>query len=166
MSDFVVLAANASLWDPVTKAMCGLHDFCPMLTTFHMWVIRQAQLITLSQVGSWGNMEKTRQDMAFLLVAPSITTGCERVFGLTMVWTHPHQAYFPNLLKVAHKLVLLADISEDWSYAFVQLNDVVVYIPLSKEGHVNTMMDGMPSTDTDGWLCQLQISSCCSMESR
>ena len=73
----------------------------------------QAQLIALSQVGAWENIEKPRQDMAFLFIAPSITTGCERVFGLTAVWVHPHQACFPTLPEVACKPLLLADVSKD-----------------------------------------------------
>ena len=46
----------------------------------------QAQLIALSQTGAWINIEKSRQDMAFLLIVPSIAIGCERMFGLTVVW--------------------------------------------------------------------------------
>ena len=50
----------------------------------------QVQLDALSQVGAWGDVEKPRWDMAFLLVASSIAVGCEKVFGLTVVWAHPH----------------------------------------------------------------------------
>ena len=52
MSDFEALSANVSLWNPVTKATWGSHDFCPMLTTFHVQVILQAQLIAHSQAGA------------------------------------------------------------------------------------------------------------------
>ena len=79
----------------------------------------QSQLTTLSLVGSWGNMEKPKWDMTFLLIAPSIAIGCERVFGLTAVWVHPCQVHFPTLLEEACKLMLLVDVSKDWPYAFV-----------------------------------------------
>ena len=154
---FCGLSTDASLWDPTAKAMSGSHDFFPMLTTFHMQAITQAQLITLSQAGAWGNIEKPRWDMAYLLIAPSIAIGCERLFGLTMVWAHPHQAHFPTLPEVDCKLVLLADISEDWPYAFMWLNDTVARVPLSDVGHISAMTDGMPSTDTHGQLHQLQV---------
>ena len=62
---------------------------------------------------------KPRQDMAFLVIAPSITVRCERVFSLTAVWAHPCQAHFLTLPEVAHKFVLLADVSKDWSYVFM-----------------------------------------------
>ena len=44
-----------------------------------------------------GDVEKPWWDMTFLLVATSITIGCKRVFGLTTVWAHPHQACFETL---------------------------------------------------------------------
>ena len=61
MSDFMALSTDASLWDPVTKAKWGSPDFCPIFTTFHMWVIKQAQLNALSQVGAWEDVEKPQQ---------------------------------------------------------------------------------------------------------
>ena len=77
--------------------------------------------------------------MAFLLIAPSITIGCERVFGLTVVWAHPCQVCFTTLLEAAHKLVLLADVGKDGLYTFVQLNDTMSHTPLSNEGHTSAV---------------------------
>ena len=128
-----------------------------MLTTFHMWVIMQAQLIALSQAGAWGNIEKPRWDMAFLIIVPSITVRCERVFSLTAVWAHQHQVHIPTLPEAASKLVLLADVSKIWPYSFVWLNDAMAQVPLSDEGHVNAMMDDTPSADAHIQLHQLQV---------
>ena len=61
----------------------------------------QRQLTALSQAGALGDMEKPSQDMAFILVAPSLAMGCEQVFGLTAVWTHPCQVHIPTLVEVA-----------------------------------------------------------------
>ena len=58
---------------------------------------------------------------------------------------------------MAHKLVLLADKSVDWPYAFIQLNDAISTVPLLSKGHVSAMRDGAPSVDALGWLHQLQI---------
>ena len=57
---------------------------------FQVHTITQGQLTALSQAGAWGDMEKPHQDMAFLLIVPSLAIGCKQVFGLTAVWTHPH----------------------------------------------------------------------------
>ena len=126
----------------------------------------QAQLNTLSLAGAWGDVEKLQQDMAFLLIALSLTIRCERVFGLTAVWTHPCQACFQILQEAAYKLVLLADDSTDWLYTFIWLNDAISHVPLSNEGHTSAMMDGTPSVDAYGQFHQLQICKLLQHESR
>ena len=95
--------------------------------------------------------------MAFLLIAPSITVGYERVFGLVVEWVHPHLACYHTLEEVAHKLALLVDEGTYWAYAFVWLNEALSHVPLLSEGHVSAMMDGTPSADAWGQLNQLQI---------
>ena len=77
-------------------------------------------------------LEKPWWDMAFLLIVPITTVGYERVFGLVVVWAHPHQACYHTLEVVAHKLTLLVDKSTDWVYAFVQLNEALSHVPLIK----------------------------------
>ena len=120
-------------------------------------MITKAQLNALSLAVAWGDIEKSQQDMAFLLIMPSITTGYERVFGLVAVWAHPHQAHYSTLDGVACKLVLLEDRSADWVYAFIWLNVALSHAPLSSEGHVSTMTDGTPSREAHCHLHQLQV---------
>ena len=55
----------------------------------------------------WGNVEKPQWNMAFLLIAPDITAGYERVFGLVTVWAHPCKACYHTVGVAAHKVVLL-----------------------------------------------------------
>ena len=69
----------------------GSLDFCLPIWWLDVLTIKQAQLTTISQAGAWGNAEKPRDDMVFLLIAPSVTARCERIFGLVAVWVHPHQ---------------------------------------------------------------------------
>ena len=47
----MALFTDVSLWDLVTKAEWGSHDFSPLLTSFHVQVITQAQLNAFSQAG-------------------------------------------------------------------------------------------------------------------
>ena len=157
MRNFTLLSTDISLWEVSTRAKCGLLDFCPAEMHFQVQVIMLAQLNTLSQVGTWGDMEKPQWDMAFMLVAPSINAGCERVFGITTMWAHPHQAHYPTLEGAAQKLLLWADDGPDWLYTFSELNDTVSQLPLSSEGHISAITDGMPSMNACGQLHQLQV---------
>ena len=95
--------------------------------------------------------------MAFILIAPSLAIGCEWVFGLRAVWTHPHQAHLSTLEEVAQKLMLLADDGPNWLYAFTQMNDTMAHAPLSSEGHIGIMTDGLPSRNGCGCLEHLEV---------
>ena len=117
----------------------------------------------LSLAGACGNVEKPWWDMAFLLITPSLTIGCKRVFCLTTVWAHPHQACFQTLEKAACKLVLLVDVSMDWPYTFVWLNDAISYAPLSDEGHVSTMMYSTPAWMPTAGSTSCRYANCCSL---
>ena len=120
-------------------------------------MIIQAHLDSLSQVMTWGDAKKPQWDMVFLLIMLSIATGYKRVFGHVTVWAHPHQAHYTTLVEVAHRLMLFIDNSADWVYALVQLNKALSHAPLSSIGHISTMTDGAPSTDTHSQLHQLQV---------
>ena len=72
--------------------------------------------------------------MAFLLIAPSLAIGCNRIFSLMAMWAHPHQACLASLVEVAQCLFLLADEGLDWPYAFIQMNDAILHVLLSSEG--------------------------------
>ena len=91
MSMFSCLCAERVLWDPTSIAMWGSLDFCPPIQQLSVHTIKQTQLTTLSQAGAWGNTKKSRKDVAFLLIAPSLAIGCERIFGLVAVWAYPCQ---------------------------------------------------------------------------
>ena len=109
------------------------------------------------QVGAWGDMGKHHQDMAFLLIAPSLAIGCEWVFGLTSVWTHPHKVCLPTLEEVAQKLLLLADEGTNWPYAYVRMNDTMAYSLLSSVGYISTLTSGLPIQNACSCQHQLQV---------
>ena len=73
------------------------------------------------------------------------------------MWAHPHQAHLHSLEEADHKLLLLADDGPNWLYTFVQMNNTMSHVPLSSEGHISAMTDGMPSTKACGQLHQLQV---------
>ena len=104
-----------------------------------------------------GDAEKLWGNLAFLQIVPRKTTEGEMAFGLAMVWAHPYQACLSSLDETARKLALLLNSGDNWVYTFVQLNKDTQHVPLSKEGHLNTMINGMPSRNIWGHLCQLEV---------
>ena len=157
ISNFSLLSSDMSLWDPSTKATWGSLDFYPAVMHFQVCTITQRQLTALSQVGAWGDAEKPQQDMAFVLIAPSLAIRCKWVFGLTAMWTHPHLVHLPILVEAAQKLMLLADEGTNWPYAYARMNDTMAHTHLFSEGHIGIMTSGLPSMNTCSLLDQLWV---------
>ena len=109
-----------------------------------------AELYALSPAGTQDDTEKFRWYMVFLLIVPNKTIDEERVFGLVAVWAHPFQAHHPYLGEVACKFWLLITTSNNWVYAFAQINEGALHTPLSSEGHISIMTDTVPSTTPVG----------------
>ena len=95
--------------------------------------------------------------MAFLLIVPGKTIKGEMEFGLAMVWVHPHQPCLSSLDEVARKFTLLINLSDNWAYTFVWLSEDAQHVPLSNEGHLSAMVDGVPCRSACGHLCQLEV---------
>ena len=135
----------------------GSHDLSPSLSQFQVREMTWLELLDLSHKGAWGDIEKPKHDMAFLLIVPDKTVKGERVFSLVAVWLHPHQAHHSSLGEAVWKLALLIDTGTDWAYTFMQLNEDALHIPLSSEGHIRAMINGVPSRSTCGCLGQLEV---------
>ena len=134
----------------------GSLNFCLLTQWFKVYTIKQTQLTTLSQVGAWGTMEKPGNDTAFLLIAPSLAIGCERIFDLMAVWVHPHQTCLASPVEVAQCLVLQANEGPNWLYAFILMNDTILHALLSRKGHLGILMEGKPQRNPCSLLYQLQ----------
>ena len=135
----------------------GVLDLCPTIMWFQVHTIMQIQLSTLSQTGACGEAEKPRWDMAFLVIVPSTSVGGDQLFGLAVVWVHPHQDHSTTLAEAAQKLMLLVDDGPDKLYAFIHMSDTVLHMPLSENGHISTMMNGVCTVIACGWFHLLQV---------
>ena len=71
------------------QSLWGCHNICPLLEWFHVTSVTQSELSSLTSLKAWGNLEKFRSNVAFLLI---LTEGCttgERVYDLSMMWYTP-----------------------------------------------------------------------------
>ena len=93
-------------------------------------VITQSCLSALSQAKAWGDPQKLKLGMAYLLIASSQVVEKERTFGLVAVWVHPCQTLLSSLAEAVKKLALLINTGDDWPYAFVQLCEDSQHVPL------------------------------------
>ena len=135
----------------------GMPQHLPLLEQFQVTQVTQPELSSLTCSGAWGSTEKFCNNLAFLLILPKKATVGVMAFGLAMVWVHPHQAHISTLDEAVKELTLLTTSRENWAYIFVQFNEDAQHVPLPKEGHLSTMIEGVPSRITCGHLCQLEV---------
>ena len=156
MCNYTYFAKDPSWWEESYQVVWGYHNICPLLKQLQVTMVTQPELSSLSHAGVWGDAKKFWSHLAFLLILPKRIIEGEIVFRLTVVWAHPYQAQFPSLDEAVKKLILLNTSGRNWAYTFVQLNKDAKHVPLPKEGHLNTMIEGVPHRNACGHFCQLE----------
>ena len=77
------------------------------------------------------------------------------MFGLSMMWVHPYQAWASTMEEVVKQLTPLPFTGPDCPYALVQVNGDAHHAPLPKEGHLSIQVMGGTSNTTYRRVSQL-----------
>ena len=116
----------------------------------------QSELCSLTSLKVWGDLEKFRSSITFLLILTEGHTAGDRVYGLSTMWVHPCQARVSTMDEAVKQLTPLIPTGPDWPYALVQLNGDACHVPLPMEGHLSIMVEGSTSSVTGGRFNQLE----------
>ena len=157
MSDYAFFSKDPSQWGESYQSLWGHHDICPLLEQFHVASMTQSEVSSLTSLKAWGNLEKFRSDVAFLLI---LTKGCtvgDREYGLSTMWVHPYQARVSTMEEAVKQLTPLISTGSDWPYTLVWLNGDAHHVPLPMEGHLSIMVEGGTSSVTCGRISQLEV---------
>ena len=139
------------------QSIWGCHDICHLLRSFHATSITQLELSFLTMLKAWGDPEKFKSKVAFLLI---LTRGCpegDRVFGLSTMWVYPYQARAPTKEEVVRLLTPLPSTGSDCPYALLWLNRDAHHVPLPKEGQLSIQGVGDTSSPACGRVSQRQV---------
>ena len=148
------------------QVLWGHHDVCLTLEWFHATSISQSELSSLTSLKAWGNPEKFRSDVTFLLILTEEGTVGDRVYGLSLMWVHPYQARVSTMDEAVKQLTPLISTGPDWPYALVQFNGDACHAPLPTEGHLSIMVEGNTSSVTCSRISQLEVHQLLSSGSR
>ena len=143
MSDYTFFSKDPRWWGKTFQLLWGHHDICPTLEHFHIASITQSELSFLTSLKTWGDMEKFKSNVTFLLILTGECTVGDRVFGLSTMWVHPYQARAPTMEEAVKQLTPLVSTGPNWSYALVWLNGDAHHVPLPREGHLSVMVEAL-----------------------
>ena len=88
--------AFLSLW--------GCHGICPLLNVFHITSITHSEVSSLTSLKAWEAAEKFCSNVAFLLVLIEEGSVGDRVYGLSMIWVNPYQAWVSTMEEAVKQL--------------------------------------------------------------
>ena len=145
MSNYALFSKDPRWWREAYQ-FWGHHDICLTLEQFHVASITQSELSSLTSLKAWGDLEKFRSDVAFLLILTEECTAGDRVYSLSTMWVHPYQARVSTMEKAVKQLTPLISTGPDWSYTLVWLKRDTHYVPLPREGHLSILVEGSTSS--------------------
>ena len=157
MSEYTFFSKDPAQWGEAFQSIWGCHDICLLLRSFHATSITQLELSSLTSLKAWGDPEKFKSEVAFLLI---LTRGCtegDKVFGLSTIWVHPYQARVPTIGEVVKLLTPLLSTGSDCPYALVQFNGDACHVPLPKEGQLSIQVVGGTGSTACRRVSQLQV---------
>ena len=157
MSNYTFFSKDPKWWWDAFQSLWGHHDICPTLEHFHTASITQSELSFLTSLKAWGDPEKFKSNITFLLILTGECAVGHKVFDLSTMWVHPYQARAPTMEEAVKQLTLLLSTGSDWPYALVQLTRDACHMPLPREGHLSILVEGGTSSATCGRISQLDV---------
>ena len=140
-----------------TSIYLRCHDICPLLRSFHATPITQSELSSLTSLKAWGDAEKFKSEVAFLLILTRGHTEGDKVFGLFTIWVHQCQARAHTMGEAVKLLTLLPSTGSDCPYALAWFNRDAHHALLPKEGQLSAQVMGGTSSTACRRVSQLQV---------
>ena len=94
--------------------------------------------------------------MAYLLVHTKGDSEVES-YGMTLVWTSPHQAWMSTMEEALGTLSACVSSAPNWRYIFAQSYQGSNHTPLPKDKHIGVLPQGKVEENPSGWISQLEI---------
>ena len=104
MSNYIFFSKDPDHWGELYQSLWRCHNICPLLEWFHIVHVTQMDLVSLTHLKAWDDVDKFCSDVAFLHVLPKESAAEERTYGLTMVWVHPYQARVSTIEEAIKQL--------------------------------------------------------------
>ena len=135
----------------------GVPHHLPPLQQFHISSITQLELSSLTSLKTWGDKQKSHNDIALLLVSAKEEAMGDRKYGLSTIWVNPCQARVCSMEEAVRELTTWISSGPDWPYTLVWLNKDTYHVPLPKEGHLGILPQGGTDMTACRRISQLEV---------
>ena len=98
MSEFEFFANKEERWGDSMRALWGSLSICPILHDVDLLYNMVGELLSISHLKIWGDTQKPRVSMAYLLVKVEDASEVEG-YSMAVVWISPHQAWASTMVE-------------------------------------------------------------------
>ena len=155
MTEFEFFANREERWGGSMRALWGNFSICPLLDHMDLPYHMAGELLSISHLKVWGDIQKPHDSMAYLLVRVEDASQVKG-YGIALVWISPHQAQASMMEEALGILSACISSRPDWLYVLTQLYEGTNLTPLPKDKHLSVLPWGKAESPC-GWISQLEV---------
>ena len=137
-----------SLWESLS--------ICPHLNYMELPCHSCGELLSISSLKIWGDIQEPHNDIAYLLVHTGDALEAQN-YSVSLVWINANQVRASTMEEVVGILSAYISSRPDWPYDLVQLYEGSSHTPLPKDKHLGILPQGKVEESPYGWISQLKV---------
>ena len=155
MTEFEFFANREERWGDSMRALWGNLSICPLLDHVDLPYHMVGELLSISCLKVWGDIQKPWDSMAYLQVKVEDASEVEG-YSMALVWISPHQAWASMMEEALEILSTCISCGPDWPYILTQLYEGTNHVPLPKDKHLSVLPQGKVESPC-GQISQLEV---------
>ena len=134
----------------------GSLNICPCLNYLELPHHSSGELLSISSLKIWGDVQEPCNDIAYLLVCTEDTLEAQN-YSMSLVWISPNQVWVPSMEEAVGTLSTYICSGPNWPYALAQLYEGSSHTPLPKDKHLGILPQGKAKESPYGQISQLVV---------
>ena len=137
-------------------SLWGSLNVCPHLNYLELPCHSSGELLSISSLKIWGDIQEPHNGMAYLLVCTGDALEAWN-YGVSMVWISPTQIQASTMEEAVGTLSAYISSRPNWPYALVQPYKGSSHTPLPKDKHLGILPQGKAKESPYGQISQLEV---------
>ena len=138
-------------------ALWGNLDICPCLNYLELLYHTSGELLSISHLKIWGDIQEPCNDMAYLLVCTGDALGAKS-YGLALVWISPHQVQVSTMEEALGTLSTCISSGPELAICFcTTIRGLQSYTPPQRQAHRCPAPGKAAEESPYGQISQLEV---------
>ena len=156
MTEFAFFTDKGDRWGQDMMVLWGNLNICPSLNYLELLYHTFGELLSISCLNIWGDVQEPCNDMAYLLVHTGDASEAQN-YGMSLVWISPHQVQVSTMEEAIGTLSIYISSGCNWLHALAQLYKGSSHTPLPKGKHLGFLLQGKVEESPYGQISQLEV---------